>query len=86
MLSAMIYDAVPRIDGLKMGVNYGFDKIRFVSPVRSGARVRAQFTLKSCDLSKASEMTNIFDVLVEIEHEDRPAIVAEWISRQYYSL
>lgn len=86
MLSAMIYDAVPRIDGLKMGVNYGFDKIRFVSPVCSGARVRAQFTLKSCDLSKADEMTNIFDVLVEIEHEDRPAIVAEWISRQYYSL
>lgn len=84
LLSAMSYDAVPRIKGVKMGVNYGFNKIRFVSPVFSGSRVRAHFTLKSCKQDKAGELSNVFDVIVEIENQDRPAIVAEWLSRQYF--
>jgi acyl dehydratase len=84
MLSAMSYDSIPGIEGVTMGVNYGFNKIRFVTPVTSGSRVRAHFILASSDTKKASEITNFFDVSVEIEGNDRPALVAEWISRQYF--
>ena len=84
MLSAMSYDSIPRIKGVTMGVNYGFNRIRFVTPVTSASRVRAHFTLASSDTEKPSEITNVFDVSVEIQGNDRPALVAEWISRQYF--
>ena len=84
MLSAMIYDGVPDIEGATMGINYGFDKIRFISPVKSGARVRAHFTLKALRHPKPTEVTNIWDITVEIEGQERPALIAEWIGRQYF--
>lgn len=83
MLSAMIYDGAPEIEGAIMGVNYGFNKIRFLSPVKSGARVRAHFTLKEARHLKPNELTNIWGVRVEIEGQARPALIAEWIGRQY---
>ena len=84
MLSAMIYDGVPNIEGAKMGVNYGFNKIRFISPVKSGARVRAHFTLSALRHPKPTEVTNIWGVSIEIEGQERPALIAEWIGRQYF--
>ena len=84
MLSAMIYDGVPDIEGATMGINYGFDKIRFISPVKSGARVRAHFILKALRHPKPTEVTNIWDITVEIEGQERPALIAEWIGRQYF--
>ena len=86
MLSAMSYDAIPRIERLKMGVNYGFNKIRFVTPVAAGAKVRAHFTLQSSTVEKPGELTNIVDLSIEIEGSNRPAIVAEWVSRQYFEI
>ena len=86
MLSAMSYDAIPRIEGLKMGVNYGFNKIRFVTPVAAGAKVRAHFTLQSSTVENPGELTNIVDLSIEIEGSNRPAIVAEWVSRQYFEI
>ena len=84
MLSAMIYDGVPNIEGAKMGVNYGFNKIRFISPVKSGARVRAHFTLNALRHPKPTEVTNIWGVSIEMEGQERPALIAEWIGRQYF--
>jgi len=84
MLSAMSYDAIPRVEGLKMGVNYGFNKIRFVTPVAAGSKVRAHFTLKSSKVKNPGELTNIVDLSIEIDGSDRPALVAEWVSRQYF--
>ena len=84
MLSAMIYDGVPNIEGAKMGVNYGFNKIRFISPVKSGARVRAHFTLNALRHPIPTEVTNIWGVSIEIEGQERPALIAEWIGRQYF--
>ena len=84
MLSAMIYDGVPNIEGAKMGVNYGFNNIRFISPVKSGARVRAHFTLNALRHPKPTEVTNIWGVSIEIEGQERPALIAEWIGRQYF--
>jgi acyl dehydratase len=84
MLSAMAMDAVPRIAETVMGVNYGFDKIRFLSPVPAGSRIRGRFTLISADELKPGELTMKYKVAVEIEDSAHAALVAEWISRQYF--
>ena len=84
MLSRMSYDAIPHIEGLKMGINYGFNKIRFVTPVLVGSRIRAHFALSNSQVEKPGEITNTIDVSVEIENNERPALVAEWICRQYF--
>lgn len=83
LLSAMIYEVMPTIDGVTMGVNYGMNRMRFVSPVKVGARVRGRFVLTSMDLGKPGEFTVVNDVTVEIEGEQKPALVAEWIGRRY---
>lgn len=84
LLSAMAMDAIPRLENTTMGVNYGFDKIRFLSPVNSGARIRGRFKVISADELKPGEMTMKYHVDVEIEGRSRPALTAEWISRQYF--
>ena len=83
LLAAMAYDALPRVTGAERGVNYGFDRVRFVAPVRSGSRVRGRFVLAQADTSKPGEVTLHHSVSVEIEGEDKPALVADWITRQY---
>ena len=83
LLSAMAYEAQPQVAGAAMGVNYGFDRIRFLAPVRAGARVRARFVLTGLDEHRPGEVTLSWGVTVEIEGADRPAIAADWITRQY---
>jgi acyl dehydratase len=82
MLSSMAYQ-MPSITGTAMGVNYGFNKLRFVSPVRSGARIRARFILKSFEELRPGEIQTIMTVTVEIEGQDKPALVADWLGRRY---
>ena len=84
MLSAMVEDAVPLVAGLIHSVNYGFDRIRFVLPVSAGERIRGRFELIKIDVS-AGEITQTLKVTVEIEGKDKPALVAEWITRDYFS-
>lgn len=79
MLANMAYQAVPAIEGTKTGVNYGFNKLRFVSPVRSGKRVRARFVLGAFE-HDAKRWTATWNVKIEIEGEDKPAIAAEWLT------
>ncbi|MDX1819827.1 MAG: MaoC family dehydratase [Paracoccaceae bacterium] len=83
LLSAMAYQ-MPSIEGAVMGVNYGFNKIRFVSPVRSGARIRGRFTLAELTQIRPGEVQFMMNVTVEIEGQDKPALVAEWLSRRYF--
>ncbi len=73
MLSAIAYDALPRVEGLAIGVNYGFDKVRFVAPVRAGARIRGRFKLESLAQRSPTEFQAINAVTVEIEGVDKPA-------------
>ena len=84
MLSAMAEDAVPPIEGLIHSVNYGFDRIRFISPVSSGKRIRGRFELIAINVGDG-EITQTLKVTVEIEDSDKPALVAEWITRHYFS-
>jgi len=65
--------------GLKMAVNYGFEKVRFIAPVRSGKRLRGRFTLAGMEEKKPGQWQFLHNVTVEIEDEERPALTAEWI-------
>jgi acyl dehydratase len=84
LLSAMGQDVVPRVEGLAMGVNYGFDKLRFLSPVPAGSRVRGRFFLIEAEERAPGELTMKFKVDVEIEGGQKQALAAEWITRQYF--
>ncbi|QIK41069.1 MaoC family dehydratase [Pontivivens nitratireducens] len=83
-LAPMAYDAVPLADGTVMGVNYGFDKVRFLTPVPAGARIRGHFTLDALE-EEPGQVTSHHSVTVEIEDADHPALVAKWISRGYFT-
>jgi acyl dehydratase len=84
MLSAMLLDGGPSIEGETSAINYGFNKIRFLSPVRSGSRVRAVFELTDSAEKGPQAMDLSFSVSIEIEDHDKPALVAEWINRRYF--
>ncbi len=71
----------PRIDGVKMGVNYGSNKTRFLAPVRSGKRVRGRFKLLELDEKRPGQWQQTTEVVVEIEGEDKPALITEWIGQ-----
>jgi acyl dehydratase len=85
LMSIMSYEVMPVIEGTTMGVNYGFDKLRFISPVRSGSRVRGRFTLAEAKLRKPKELQSLTHVTVEIEGEEKPALVADWIGLIYFA-
>jgi acyl dehydratase len=80
LLAAMADEALPKVSGRAMGINYGFDKIRFLSPVPSGKRVRARFTLSELTQKSPKDVTFKHNVTVEIEGAQKPAIVAEWLT------
>lgn len=83
MLSALAADAAPRITGRTMGVNYGFDRLRFVSPVKSGGRIRGRFVLKSLHSKTPQQHTITYAVTVEQEGADKPALSADWVTLAY---
>ena len=82
-LTASIKQPPERYDGVVMGVNYGMNKVRFINPVKVGSRIRASSVLSSAEL-KDNNIQIIRTVTVEIEGEDKPALVAEWVSRIVY--
>jgi acyl dehydratase len=73
-----------RYAGVMMGVNYGFDKIRFVSPVKVGSRIRARAVLADVEL-KGDAIQTTRTMTVEIDGEDKPALVADWLTRVFYA-
>src|SRR5205085_3558661 len=85
LMSIMSYEVMPVIEGTTMGVNYGFDKLRFVAPVRAGSRVRGRFTLVEAKLRKPTELQSRTNVTADIEGEDKPAWVAAWIGLIYFA-
>ena len=71
------------IEGVKMGVNYGFEKVRFLAPVPSGSNVRGKFTLKDAVEKKPGQFLLTYEVTVEIEGADKPALIADWLGMQF---
>ncbi|MCT4554749.1 MAG: MaoC family dehydratase [Pelagimonas sp.] len=80
MLTALSRGVLSDLPGMTASVNYGFDRIRFVSPVRVGRRIRGVFTVAAVDELDAALDVH-WDVEVEIEGEEKPALVANWITR-----
>ena len=79
LLSRMAADAMLIPEGVKMAVNYGLDRVRFLAPVRSGSRVRGRFTLDSIEEKAPGQLLMRHVVTVEIEGEDKPALSAIWL-------
>jgi acyl dehydratase len=79
LLSRMGAEAMLFPDGLKMAVNYGLDRVRFLAPVKSGSRVRGRFTLDSVEEKAAGQVLMRHVVTVEIEGQDKPALTAVWL-------
>jgi len=71
------------IEGVKMGVNYGFEKVRFLAPVPSGSKVRGRFTLKSAVEKKPGQHLLTYEVTVDIEGQEKPALIADWLAMQF---
>jgi acyl dehydratase len=84
-LSASIQQPMERFDGLVMGVNYGFEKIRFIQAVKVGSRIRCTSVLSGVELKDPNTLHTIRTMTVEIEGESKPALVAEWITRLVYA-
>ena len=80
LLSSKVADA-PKLAGVKMGVNYGGNKVRFLTPVRSGSKVRGRFKLIEFDEKRPGQWQQTNEFTVEIEGQDKPAMIAEWISQ-----
>jgi acyl dehydratase len=68
----------------RMGVNYGLNRVRFTSPVPAGKRVRARFTLAGYEPIGDNGVQATWNVVIEIEGAQKPALVAEWLGRHYY--
>lgn len=80
MMPVMAYQAVPGISGTRMGVNYGYNRIRFMAPVKSGKRIRGRFVVKSVEPKEGGRMEINHEATIEIEGEDKPALVGEWLT------
>lgn len=82
LASAMVQDAVERLEGVVMGVNYGFDKVRFLAPVPAGSKVRGRFRLLSAEDKGGGRWLLKHELTVEIEGGEKPALIAEWLGMQ----
>jgi len=83
LLSRMAADASLLPDGLKMALNYGLDRVRFLAPVRSGKRIRGRFTLDSIEEKAPGQWLLRHTVTVEIEGEEKPALSAQWLGLMF---
>jgi acyl dehydratase len=71
--------------GVVMGVNYGFDKVRFIAPVKVGSKIRSHSVLKAVELKDPNTLHTTSTITVEIDGEEKPALVADWVSRVVFS-
>jgi acyl dehydratase len=83
LLSRMAAEATLLPEGLRMAVNYGLDRVRFLAPVKSGKRVRGRFTLDSVEEKAPGQILMRHTVTVEIEGEGKPALTAQWLGLMF---
>ena len=82
MLSAMMLDACEKVDAL-MSINYGFNKLRFLNPVKSGQRVRGHFKLLELVEKRPGQWQQTVEATIEIDGDDKPAMIAEWLFQHF---
>ena len=83
-LSSSVPQDPKSLEGVVMGINYGFEKVRFVAPVKVDSRIRASSVVSAVDQKDPNTLQVTRTVTVEIEGESKPALVAEWVTRSIY--
>ena len=83
LIASMMPENALVLDGIKMGVNYGFEKVRFLQPVKSGKRVRARHKLLAVEDKGHGRHLTRTEVTIEIDGEAKPALIAEWLGMQF---
>lgn len=80
LASKFSLEVFPQKSRRMVTINYGFDKVRFISPVPSNSHVRGRFILKKVDVNRPTELRQVYDLSIEVKDSDIPAVVAEWIT------
>jgi acyl dehydratase len=80
LLSTMAYEALPPLDNAEISINQGFERMRFVAPVKSGSRIRARFTLARVHARPSRWVEISYDVTMEIENHTKPALTLHWLT------
>ena len=80
LMSHFAAQALPPMEGKAIGINYGFEKVRFLNPVLVGSKIRGTFTLADATERKPGQIQIVQDCEVEIEGSDTPALAAKWVS------
>jgi acyl dehydratase len=83
LLSHLMHEAIEIKQGLRLAVNYGLNRVRFISPVRVGSNIRARMALQSLKDVPPNGMEAVFNATIEVEGGDKPCCVAEWVVRYY---
>lgn len=85
LASRFVYDVLPEQPGQVMGINYGFNKLRFLAPVPAGSRLRGRFVLKDVRQRSATELLREHALTIEIDGEKTPALVADWLGLSIFA-
>ena len=80
LLSTLTFETLPPLKGASMGINHGFDKVRFALPVKTGARIRARFVLAELVVRPSGWIQIAYDVTIEVENAAKPALTARWLT------
>ena len=83
LLSAMTFETIPPLEGGGMGINQGFESIRFVAPVKAGARIRTRFVLADVKVRPSGWIQVTHDITIEIENSPKPALTARWMTMSF---
>jgi acyl dehydratase len=78
-----MHEALEIKHGIRLGVNYGLNRVRFVSPVRAGSNIRARISLISLKDVPPTGMEAVFSATVEVEGGEKPCCIVEWVVRYY---
>jgi acyl dehydratase len=82
MIASMGRAAEFVLEGIQMGMNYGFERVRLMTPVKTGKRIRGRFVLKDLVERSPGQWLSTMTVTIEIEGESKPAVVADWLGLQ----
>lgn len=85
LASRFVYDCFQPMPGQVMGINYGFNKLRFLTPVPAGSRLRGRFTLTGIKQRSDTELLRETAMTIEIEGRDTPALVADWLGLSVFA-
>lgn len=83
LLPHFMHEALQLTDGVRLGVNYGLNRVRFVSPVPAGSNIRARIALQSLKGVPPNGVETVFNATIEVEGGEKPCCVAEWVARYY---